>query len=113
MLQNIGEPDQDGKVDAAQHERIHQLLEIDRARPIFFRVDQNVPVLTNRKITLAPAGDVIEIAGHLRRPSFRRLQHRALAASSFHPASPCVTRCRYLALVPAPSSNMPETTRGS
>ena len=88
VLQDVGEADQNGQVDAAQHQRVDQFLEVDRARGVLFRVDQDVPVVADRKIALAPTGDVVEIAGDLRGPAFRGLHHqRALAAISFQLAA--------------------------
>ena len=84
VLQNVGEANQNGQVDAAQHQRVDQLLQIDGARRVFFGMDPHVPVIAHREIAFAPTGDVVEIAGGFRGPAFRRLHHQgALASISF------------------------------
>src|SRR5262245_2305052 len=84
VFQDIGKADQDGKIDAAQHERVDQLLEIDRDRRIFFRMHMHVPVIADRKISLAPARHVEELARDLSRPPLGRLDHhRPLTPVSF------------------------------
>ncbi len=75
MLEDVGEADQDGQIDAAQHQRVDQFLEVDRARRVLFRVHQHVAIVADRKVALAPARHVIKVAGDLRRPSFSGLDH--------------------------------------
>ena len=60
VLQDFGEADQDGQVDAAQHQRIDQFLEVDRAGGVLFGVHEDVPVVAHREVALAPARDVVE-----------------------------------------------------
>ena len=92
VLQDVGEADEDGEVDAAQDQRVDQFLEVDGARGILLGVDEDVSVVAHRKVALAPTGDVVEVAGRLRGPSFRRLHDEgALAAISFQRgASPLI-----------------------
>ena len=54
MLQNFGEADQDGQSDAAQHERVDQLLEIDRARRVLFGVHAARGRCRQRRNSLCP-----------------------------------------------------------
>ena len=59
-------------------------LQVDRARRVLFRMDQHVAVLVDRKIALAPTGDIVQFAGVLRGPSLRRLHDEgAFTAVSF------------------------------
>jgi len=60
----------------AQHQRIHQFLEVDRAGGVLFRVNQHVPAVALPRSSLTPARDIIEVAGHLRCPPLRRLHHQ-------------------------------------
>jgi hypothetical protein len=84
VLENVGKPDENRQVDAAQNQRIHQLLQVDRPRGILFRVNAYVPVLANGKVALPPARDIVEVAGKLGSPSLGRLHDkRALTAVSF------------------------------
>ncbi len=84
VFQDIGEADEDGEADPAQHQRIDQFLEVDRPGGVLFRVNPDVPAVAYREVALAPARDIIEVAGHLRCPPLRRLHHqRAFAPVSF------------------------------
>ena len=98
VLEDVGEADQDREVDAAQHQRVDQFLEIDGAGRILLRVDAHVPVVPDREIALAPAGDVVEIAGELRRPSLGGLhdQRGSFTAVSFQ--IPALTEVDFLKL---------------
>ena len=84
VLQDVGEANQDRQVDAAEDERIDQLLQVDRASGILFRVDADMSVLPHREVSLAPTSDIVEVAGQLRGPSFGGLHDQgAFAAISF------------------------------
>jgi len=75
------EADQDGKINAAQHESVDQFFQVDRAPGFLFRMDADVAVVAHGKVPFAPTGDVIEVAGGLGRPSFGGLNdERAFAA---------------------------------
>ena len=88
VVEDVGEADQNGQVDAAKHQRIDQLFQVDGPRRVFFRVNQHVPVAAHREIAFAPTGNVVEITGELRRPPFCGLNHHGtFAAVSFQLAS--------------------------
>ena len=68
VLEDVGEADQHGKRDAAQNQRIDQLLQVDRAGRVLGRMDMDVAVAVDGEIALAPTGDVVQIAGVLGGP---------------------------------------------
>ena len=88
VLQDVGEADQDRQVDAAQHQRIDQFLEVDGAGGVLFRVDADVAVLAHREVALAPARDVVEVAGQLGAPSLGGLHDQGAFAAVSSPILP-------------------------
>ena len=68
VLQDVGEADQDRQVDAAQLQPIDQLLQVDRRGRVLGRVDPHVALVADREVALAPAGDVVQLAGVGRGP---------------------------------------------
>ena len=54
MLQDFAEADEDGQVDAAQHQLVDQFFQIDAARGFFARVHPEVPVVADGEIALPP-----------------------------------------------------------
>ena len=73
VLQNAGETHQHRQRDAAQHQGIDQLFQIDGALRILGGMHAQVAAAVHRKVALAPTGHVVEFAGVLRCPSLRRL----------------------------------------
>src|SRR5439155_20610660 len=57
------EPDQHRQADAAQHQVIGELFEIDRPRRVFRRVHEHVARRRDGEVPLAPALHLIELAG--------------------------------------------------
>ena len=84
VFQDVGEAEQDRRAQAAKLEPIDQALEVDAARRILGRMDQQVAVLVDREVALPPAGDVVELGrfgeGPLR--SDRSARSRVDAAST-------------------------------
>ncbi len=76
VLEYAGEAHQDRQRDAAQHQCIHQLFEIDGALRILGGMHAQVAVAVHRKIALAPTGHVVQFAGVLRGPALRRLHDK-------------------------------------
>ena len=75
MLEDVGEAEQDRQVDAAQVPgSTSSFRSIERAGS-FVGVDADVPVVVDREVALAPAGDVVQVAGVLRGPAFRGLDY--------------------------------------
>ena len=72
VLQNFAEANQNRRRDAAQHQRVDQLLQIDATRGVLCRVHPQVSVLADREIALAPAGDIVEIGRVGDRPAIGR-----------------------------------------
>ena len=75
VLQNLCKAHQNRKVDAPQNQRIDQLLQIDRAVRLFLGVHEQLPAVADRKISLAPARNVVQLACILRGPSVGGLQN--------------------------------------
>ena len=63
MLQDFSKADQDGKRDAAQDQGVDELLQIDGSRRFFFRVNENMSLVADGKISFAPARYIEELGG--------------------------------------------------
>src|SRR5207237_10919878 len=63
MFEDVGEADEDGKADAAQLQAIDQLLQVDRALRILRRVHLHVALAVDGEVAVAPARDLVELAG--------------------------------------------------
>jgi hypothetical protein len=74
VLEDLAEPDQDGRVDAAKDELIDQFFEIHSAARLFLRVNPKIAVLTDRKIALAPCRNIVQIVGVTDCPAFGHIQ---------------------------------------
>jgi hypothetical protein len=61
VLENLGKTDKNGKIDAAEHKPIDELLQIDRATGVFCRQNADVPLVVDREVSVAPAGDVVKV----------------------------------------------------
>src|SRR5438128_462110 len=84
MFQDVGKADEDGQRDAAQDERVNQLLQVDRARGVLVRMHADVAAVVDGEIALAPTGNVVKIGGTLGGPPFGRLENnRPFSAVSF------------------------------
>ena len=59
VAQDVAKPDQHRQPDAAQHQVIGQLLQIDCVRGILRRMDEHVAVGRDREVSLAPAIDLV------------------------------------------------------
>jgi len=82
VLENIGEADQHRERDAAQDQRIDQLLQIDGAGGIFGWMDMDVAISFDGEIALAPTGDIVQIAGMLSGPPLRIQDQRPFSTVS-------------------------------
>src|SRR5262249_13316681 len=88
VLENVGEADQNRKVDASENQRVDQRFQFDRTRWLLGRMNAGVAFGVDGKIAFAPTGNIIKVAGVFGRPAFRRLQHdRALPAISLQISS--------------------------
>ena len=61
--QDVSKPDQHRQADAAQHQVIGELLEIDGAGRILRRMHQHVAVGGDREVAFAPAIDFVQLGG--------------------------------------------------
>ena len=57
-----------GTREAAELQAIDQALQIDAAAGILVRVDLQVALVADREVSLAPARDVVQLAGFGRGP---------------------------------------------
>jgi len=63
VAKDVAEPDQHRKLYAAQQQMIGQLFQVDRARNVFRRMDQQVSGRRDREVSLAPAVHFIKFGG--------------------------------------------------
>ena len=70
VLQDVAEPNQRRKADAAKLEVIDQLLQIDRPVGFLRRMDFDVSVVANGEVSLPPAGNLVHLGGIDRGPGF-------------------------------------------
>ena len=68
MAQNIGEPNQDGQLNAAGLELVYQPLQVDGLLRVLVGMDRDVAELVDAKIALAPVLDAVGIDGILNLP---------------------------------------------
>ena len=61
--QDVGEPDEHRKADAAELQPIDQLLEVDGLRRILGRMDLHVTRGVHREVAVPPARHLVELAG--------------------------------------------------
>jgi hypothetical protein len=69
VLEHLAETNQNGRIDAAQDERIDQFLEIDPALRVLVGMYPNVAIRPMEKIAFAPAIDIVSILGIIDRPA--------------------------------------------
>ena len=69
--------------NTAKHERVDELLEVDRAGRFLFGVDVDMALVVDREISFAPAGYIEEFTCVNRRPAIRRLQNEGAFAAIF------------------------------
>jgi hypothetical protein len=74
VLEDVGEPDENGKADTAELQAIDQLLEVDRRRRVLGGVDVEVPGRTDGEVAVAPAADFVDRSN--RAPSRRARSRR-------------------------------------
>jgi hypothetical protein len=88
MLEDVRESDQHRQRDAAQHQRVDQLLQVDGSGGLFSGVDVYVAITLSGKVALPPTRDVIQLPGMLGGPPIRGVQdERSLSAISLQLAS--------------------------
>ena len=58
--EDVAEPDEHGQLDAAQHQMIGELLEVDRLGGVLGRMDQHVTRGRDGEVALPPAVDFVE-----------------------------------------------------
>src|SRR5579875_104478 len=87
--QNASKTNQDGQRDATPLQRVHQLLQIDTATRLLFRMHKQVAVFANRKIALSPACNVVQLRGVGDSPTISGLAHLSSNSSfSDHVTTP-------------------------
>src|SRR5690349_2180607 len=75
MLEDVGEPNQDRKRNAAPFEGVAQLLEIDAPARLLCRVNEKMAVLADGKIAFAPTADIVKLRCIGGGPTIRGLMH--------------------------------------
>ncbi len=74
VAEDFAEANEDGRIDAAQNQRIDQLFQVDGAGGVASRMHQHVSLFADREIAFAPAGDVEGLAGLGDAPTLRGLE---------------------------------------
>ena len=59
--EDVAEPDENGQLDPAKQEVVGQLLQVDGPCRVLRRMDQDVPRLGDRKVTLPPPLDLVQL----------------------------------------------------
>src|SRR5260370_38549677 len=75
MLEDLSEAHEDGRSDAAQHQRIEQFLQVDAPVWLFGRVNAQMSVIGDRKIPFPPTCHIIELSRVGGCPPLGWLQH--------------------------------------
>jgi hypothetical protein len=70
VLQDFGEPQQDRQVDAADLQPVDELFEVDALGRILVGMHQQVAGRTDGEVTIAPAGDLVQVGGVRAAPVF-------------------------------------------
>ena len=63
VAEDVAESDEHGQLNAAEHQMVGQLLEIDGAGRILRRVDQHVTRRRDGEVSLTPTVDLVEVGG--------------------------------------------------
>ena len=84
MPQDVGEPQEHRQGDAAQLQMVGELLQVDRARRVFRRVRENVAVLRDREVALAPTIHLVEFRGVADGKEFTRLPRTRASCRDAH-----------------------------
>ena len=75
VLQDPIKPHQNWQVEAAMDQPVDELLEIEALGRITIWVDEQIPILTDREVLLAPARDIVQIARVITGPTVNRVNH--------------------------------------
>ena len=74
--QDVAEPDEQRKIDAARLQVVGELLEIDRLARVLRRVHEHLAGVADREVALAPPVDLVQLGGVGGTPLFVRAHRR-------------------------------------
>ena len=84
MAEDVGKAQQDRQGDAAQLQMVGQLLQVDGARRILGGVGEDVAVLGDREVALAPSIELVEFRGVVNGEDLSRLPRSSASCRGAH-----------------------------